>query len=73
MTGAKSLCIINASTDLTNILISQKDQHLDRFARRDDGQWLYSSRSGEGAMFNLAAVDLECPLAQLYQGLDWAE
>ncbi|MDJ0839234.1 MAG: Uma2 family endonuclease [Acidobacteriota bacterium] len=55
------------------ILVSQKEQHVDRFARRDDGQWLYTPLSGENAVLQLTAIDFECPVGRLYQGLDWAE
>lgn len=51
------------------VLISQDEQLVEWYTLRDDGDWAYHAATGPDALCRLASLDIEIPLAQLYDGI----
>jgi Uma2 family endonuclease len=51
------------------VLVSQSEPRVETFFRRDDGGWAFGPFSGLDAIARLLSVEVELPLAQVYEGV----
>lgn len=49
------------------VLISQDSPRIERFLRRDDGQWIFTDVTGLDATITLPSIDCELALAEVYE------
>ncbi len=50
------------------VLVSQEERHVDYFQRLDTGDWLLTAYQGEDATLAVPRMNLEIPLAEIYEG-----
>lgn len=53
------------------VLVSQEEPVIERFARRDGGQWMLSTFAGPEAAFEMVCVPVRIPLADVYRGIEF--
>lgn len=54
------------------LLVSQDDQCIEWYTRREDGEWVYHAATGPDAVCHLASLDIDLPLADVYRKIDLA-
>lgn len=55
------------------VLVTDSYPWVERFSRRDDGQWLWESSDDLHGMIRVPSIDCELPLAEVYAKVDFAE
>ena len=55
----------------THYLLIHQDQPLVEFHHKTPLGWLLTEIKGIDAVLNLAQIDLQIPLSELYEGVDW--
>ena len=55
------------------ILIAQKKFHLMQYQKMEDNKWLLSEYENEDAVINLATVDFEIELSEIYTGVNFSD
>jgi Uma2 family endonuclease len=53
------------------ILIDQYRMHVDQFSKTEKGRWLFSEYDGEAAVLSLTCVQLQIPLPDIYQEIEF--
>ena len=54
------------------VLVSQDEPHVERFLREEDGRWVLAAVSGLDAVLRLTSIDVDLPLAEVYEKVDFA-
>ena len=49
------------------MLVAQDRPHIERFARRESGQWLLTEVNGLEAVLALPSIGCELPLSEVYR------
>lgn len=55
------------------ILISQKQHHIMQYSKTEAGKWLLSEYETENATIQLASINFELELSEIYTGVDFSE
>ena len=55
------------------ILIAQKKFHFMQYQKMEDNKWLLSEYENEDAVINLATVDFEIELSEIYTGVNFSD
>jgi Uma2 family endonuclease len=55
------------------IMIDQSKYHVEQYAKRSETQWLFTEYDSENAVLNLACVELQFSLKELYEEVDFSE
>jgi Uma2 family endonuclease len=53
------------------LLVSQTECRIERYARQDDGNWLYSETTDPGGSIELAAIACRLSMSRLYHKIDF--
>ncbi|HLJ20305.1 MAG TPA: Uma2 family endonuclease [Stellaceae bacterium] len=53
------------------VLVSQAKPHIERFLRRDDGEWLFTAVEGLEATLRMTSIGCELRLAQVYDRVEF--
>lgn len=54
------------------VLITQSAPRIEMFFRREDGSWLFHAYTGLDAVTRLRCVEIDLPLAEVYEGITFA-
>ncbi len=71
--GAKFELYSNLSSLREYVLVWQDETRVHTYVRQTMGQWLLSKFIGEAAVVLLPSLDLEIPISELYENVDWFE
>jgi Uma2 family endonuclease len=55
------------------ILIDQYNFRVEQFAKKSEGQWLFTEYEGENGILKLDSIEFQIPFNELYEGVDFAE
>jgi Uma2 family endonuclease len=54
------------------LLVSEDEARVDMLVRQDDGSWSLREHEGMDRVLSLETIDVELPIAAIYQGVDFA-
>ncbi|MGB3204519.1 MAG: Uma2 family endonuclease, partial [Crinalium sp.] len=55
------------------ILIDQYKYHVEQYAKTSETQWLFTEYDSENVVLNLASVEVQFSLKELYEDVDFSE
>ena len=55
------------------ILIDQSGYHLEQYSKQAENQWLFKEYEGEDAILTLESVELQIPLREIYERVDFEQ
>lgn len=55
------------------ILIDQSKYHVEQYAKTSENQWLFTEYDSENAVLPLASVEVEIPLSELYEEVEFRD
>ncbi len=55
------------------ILIDQYNFRVEQFAKKSEGQWLFTEYEGENGILKLDSIEFQIPFNELYEGVEFAE
>ncbi len=69
--GQKFMLYRAIETLVDYVLVDQDRPHVEYFHRQDDGRWLLTEFDTIDAVLPLESLDMELPIARIYQKVDW--